>query len=577
MPRVPTYQPFQVQPTIGPGPAFSGPRGPGAAEIAGEQLQQMGQAIGQAGDVLGKFALAEQEKINTARLRDLKNQFRSEIRQVELEMSELKGAELVAGDEPAMEQFNRRILQKRAELEGQLSNEWLQRNFAPVADELFYSYSDRALAYEAEQSQFYKLETLKADTVIAAEDFALDPTQDNLSVLKDDLLEMGRDYEGLEDQALDVFVQDRMDEIVTTQIEVLLERPGGTVAAAMLFGAARGEISRTAAQDIQATLDDQEKTGQIIATVQGWVAEGKTRQEAYDLALQEDPDDIEAIEERIYRVYNRLDTAKQEVQHDLKERYGDQIRAGTRFEDIPLSARRRMDQGVLDYLERLDDEQNGVVPRQTDMSALVEAQQLSITQGPLAAYNYVITNADKFSTADFEQYTNKYSGMIKDPQQLESSLTNNQYLQSIGVTDQDQRIQVLGAYDNWYQEYQVVNGKLPSILEQRDQLDALTTDDYMRSRGRFGGTKFVSGMAGEQDVAGYARSMSLAAVEIQQQTGVAPERQDMERLLTRAQQYFEDKGIANPTGIEMRQQIMVEYQLMTQAAEQIGTPRGEIE
>ena len=99
----------------------------------------------------------------------------------------------------------------------------------------------------------------------------------------------------------------------------------------------------------------------------------------------------------------------------------------------------------------------------------------------------------------------------------------------------------------------------------------------MRSRGRFGGTKFVSGMAGEQDVAGYARSMSLAAVEIQQQTGVAPERQDMERLLARAQQYFEDKGIANPTGIEMRQQIMVEYQLMTQAAEQIGTPRGEAE
>ena len=577
MPRVPTYQPFQVQPTIGPGPAFSGPRGPGAAEIAGEQLQQMGQAIGQAGDVLGKFALAEQEKINTARLRDLKNQFRSEIRQVELEMSELKGAELVAGDEPAMEQFNRRILQKRAELEGQLSNEWLQRNFAPVADELFYSYSDRALAYEAEQSQFYKLETLKADTVIAAEDFALDPTQDNLSVLKDDLLEMGRDYEGLEDQALDVFVQDSLDELVTAQIEVLLDRPGGVAAAGILLGTAQGEISRTARESINATLKEKEDEGRIIGIVQGWVSQGKTRQEAYDLALKEDPDDIEAIEERIYRVYNRQDAADQEVQHNLKERYGDQIRSGVRFEDIPLSVRRQMDQGVLDYLERLDDEQNGVMPRQTDMAALVESQQLMINQGPTAAYRYVVENADKFSTADFEQYTNKYSGMIKDPQQLESSLTNNQYLQSIGVTDQDQRIQVLGAYDNWYQEYQVVNGKLPSILEQRDQLDALTTDDYMRSRGRFGGTKFVSGMAGEQDVAGYARSMSLAAVEIQQQTGVAPERQDMERLLARAQQYFEDKGIANPTGIEMRQQIMVEYQLMTQAAEQIGTPRGEAE
>jgi hypothetical protein len=381
----------------------------------------------------------------------------------------------------------------------------------------------------------------------------------------------------LADQALDVFVQDSLDELVTAQIEVLLDRPGGVAAAGILLGTAQGEISRTARESINATLKEKEDEGRIIGIVQGWVSQGKTRQEAYDLALKEDPDDIEAIEERIYRVYNRQDAADQEVQHNLKERYGDQIRSGVRFEDIPLSVRRQMDQGVLDYLERLDDEQNGVMPRQTDMAALVESQQLMINQGPTAAYRYVVENADKFSTADFEQYTNKYSGMIKDPQQLESSLTNNQYLQSIGVTDQGQRIEVLGAYDNWYQEYQVVNGKLPSILEQRDQLDALTTDDYMRSRGRFGGTKFVSGMAGEQDVAGYARSMSLAAVEIQQQTGVAPERQDMERLLARAQQYFEDKGIANPTGIEMRQQIMVEYQLMTQAAEQIGTPRGEAE
>lgn len=577
MPRVPTYQPFQVQPSVGPGPAFSGPRGPGAAEIAGEQLQQMGQAIGQAGEVMGRFALAEQEKINTARLRDLKHQFRNEIQQVELEMSELKGAELVSGDEPAMERFNERVLQKRAELEGQLSNDWLQRNFATVADDLFYAYSDRALAYEAEQSQFYKLETLKAEIVVSGEDFALDPTPENLATLKANLQEMGADYEGLADQALDVFVQDSLDELVTAQIEVLLDRPGGVAAAGILLGTAQGEISRTARESINATLKEKEDEGRIIGIVQGWVSQGKTRQEAYDLALKEDPDDIEAIEERIYRVYNRQDAADQEVQHNLKERYGDQIRSGVRFEDIPLSVRRQMDQGVLDYLERLDDEQNGVMPRQTDMAALVESQQLMISEGPTAAYRYVVENADKFSTADFEQYTNKYAGMIKDPQQLESSLTNNQYLQSIGVTDQDQRIEVLGAYDNWYQEYQVVNGKLPSILEQRDQLDALTTDDYMRSRGRFGGTKFVSGMAGEQDVAGYARSMSLAAVEIQQQTGVAPERQDMERLLARAQQYFEDKGIANPTGIEMRQQIMVEYQLMTQAAEQIGTPRGEAE
>lgn len=261
MPRVPTYQPFQVQPTVGPGPTFDGPRGPGPAEIAGEQLQQMGAAISGAGQQLGEYAQAQQMKMNKARLRDVANQFRTFISQTELDYSELDDVDVAQG---GIDDFNQRVLQKRSELEQSLGNEWLRENFAPTADELFFRYSDRALAFQADRAEAYSQKQLEISILAGAQEVALnyhdaDAFSDLNDLLTEQIEPLSSDPENLQ-----TLRYAKWDAIASETIQNMIE--GGRFAEAQEFYEnSKQYISPGLATNVEISLQNAETASRIDA------------------------------------------------------------------------------------------------------------------------------------------------------------------------------------------------------------------------------------------------------------------------------------------------------------------------
>lgn len=67
MPRVPTYDQFQATPTVQPNAQASAPQ---MQDVAGQQTQQMGRGLMQAGDAAGRIALDMQNEANQLRVID---------------------------------------------------------------------------------------------------------------------------------------------------------------------------------------------------------------------------------------------------------------------------------------------------------------------------------------------------------------------------------------------------------------------------------------------------------------------------------------------------------------------------
>lgn len=79
MPRVPSYENFQVAPTVGGAGPISQPTAPGAGAIAGDQLQRAGQALGQAGNVAARIAERELQEQNQTLAIDAVNQAKERL------------------------------------------------------------------------------------------------------------------------------------------------------------------------------------------------------------------------------------------------------------------------------------------------------------------------------------------------------------------------------------------------------------------------------------------------------------------------------------------------------------------
>ena len=336
MPRVPTYQPFQVQPSVGPGPAFSGPRGPGAAEIAGEQLQQMGQAIGQAGQVLGKFALAEQEKINTARLRQAQLEFINVTNEAEIEMREYKGAALIMPGENGMakiDEITQRVLQRREEIRNSIAAPIVQREFDLEADKVFLQYNGRSLAFESEQKTAY--ENVQRDGLIAHTQSVglLDPTfvdeQTGKSVWDtlDSLLREKAEAAGLDpndEVTMGVFVREQMASTIQPRVTELLESQQ-IPAAEALYEATKMRLDPLERAGLKSQLDAAKRSFEVRGIVDEMVGT-MTERQAY-AAVNDYPVEIrEQIEQRIAVVYGRNDDLKSAEATRLHERLSDGLR-----------------------------------------------------------------------------------------------------------------------------------------------------------------------------------------------------------------------------------------------------------
>jgi len=223
MPRVPTYQPFQVQPSVGPGPAFQAPSGPGPAQISGEQLQQMGGAISEVGEQLGKYAQIQQERINRARFYEVQSELREVFRQEEQGLRSLKGAQLFDSDQPAFEKSRDFLETRRGEILNRLPNQVLRDAFQQEFSRQFEGFNDRMIIYEGEQFELYKSTTQDAAIEGAFRDGVLNVNarEENfgiaLNIVRDKVTDEGLTGIGAEEKASELItsmVSDQVDELI---------------------------------------------------------------------------------------------------------------------------------------------------------------------------------------------------------------------------------------------------------------------------------------------------------------------------------------------------------------------------
>ena len=223
MPRVPTYQPFQVQPSVGPGPAFQAPSGPGPAQISGEQLQQMGGAISEVGEQLGKYAQIQQERINRARFYEVQSELREVFRQEEQGLRSLKGAQLFDSDQPAFEKSRDFLETRRGEILNRLPNQVLRDAFQQEFSRQFEGFNDRMIIYEGEQFELYKSTTQDAAIEGAFRDGVLNVNarEENFvtafNIVRDKVTDEGLTGIGAEEKASELItsmVSDQVDELI---------------------------------------------------------------------------------------------------------------------------------------------------------------------------------------------------------------------------------------------------------------------------------------------------------------------------------------------------------------------------
>lgn len=492
MPRVPTYQPFQVQPNVGPSPSFSAPSGPGAGQIMGEQLQQMGGAIGQAGTALGNFALAEQEKINTARLREAQLEFINVTGEAEIEMRQYKGAALIMPGENGMakvDEITQRVLQRREEIRNNISAPIVQQQFDAEADKVFLQYNSRTLALESEEKTSY--ENLQRDGLISHTQSValLDPTfvdeETGKSVWDtlDDLLQEKAVAGGVDpnDQTtMGVFVREQMATTIQPRVTELLENQQ-IPAAEALYEATKMRVDPLERAGMKNQLDAAKRSFEVRGIVDNMV-DAMTEREAY-AAVNDYPVEIrEQIEQRIGIVYGRNDDLKSADATRLHESLSDQIRNDrTTIGDIKANSYymsvltegqiRELEKTALGTGETFDENFYG------EITARISAPGISAAE-LRAARNDVLENFDALGSAVARSLIGDIDAALaglRDPQDVPTpAITDTQAinaaLSAIGIGSNDtQAGQLRLQYSAWEQQYRRAANVDRVPQEMRDQ------------------------------------------------------------------------------------------------------------
>jgi hypothetical protein len=490
MPKVPVYQPSQVQPTVAPTQRVQSPLSPQAASITGQQMQQAGQALSGAGSQLARMVQDEQQKVNRARLRDANNQLRATINETKLEYEQLKGSDIVGGKEPVMQEYMRRVEDARQSIFEELGNDDLRYAFTESSDELLTRYSESALAYEAEQAELYKQDMLNTEIINASEELALNYAQpkfaDNLQSL---LREKGSDQGGLSGDALDRYVQDNMAELSSVIFEGMIER-NDLSAAREFYEAVRPFTSELADRGMRFELDKQNDAAEIIATVDGFVDEGLDLGQAL-VAVQEKEGsgpNREALEARVLEVYRNLDAARTANANEAFNTGYDLItNKGRTFDQLPSSLLNQMTVPQKRQLQNL----SAPKPSGLDRDAYATVLDSLSTEGKDAAMLYLTENSNRFSDSDYRNLLIRINNATD--RDAESILTMQQSVRSalagVGISDTEKTNQLTGMVDLWSLNFQTDQGRKPTDVELGQFIQEMVVEVKFEKTGWFGGTE----------------------------------------------------------------------------------------
>lgn len=135
MPKVPTYDALQVEPSPQPNVQF---RAPDQPDVVGRQSAQMGEGLMRLGGAVGRIAADLEEQANKARIADAVNQIESFAMDAEIEGRKLKGKNALERPDglPLPDEFGNKFSERVRQVNESLGNETQKRAFSQYANRI---------------------------------------------------------------------------------------------------------------------------------------------------------------------------------------------------------------------------------------------------------------------------------------------------------------------------------------------------------------------------------------------------------------------------------------------------------
>ena len=171
MPRVPTYDNFQVNQNTLPQVRLAMPDAPTMPDVAGQQAQQMGQAMQQTGGKLAQIALAMQTEANRAREADAMNRLIKADTDLSAEASQFRGRNALErpGGKPLPEEYTEKLQSTIDEINNSLGNDAQKAAFKQQAAQVSAQFYRRVTGHFVEQQKVFAEESTKGRLGVALE------------------------------------------------------------------------------------------------------------------------------------------------------------------------------------------------------------------------------------------------------------------------------------------------------------------------------------------------------------------------------------------------------------------------
>jgi len=159
MPRVPTYDSFQATPNTLPSVALRSPDMPDA----GAQAKEMGQALSNVGNTVGRVAIDLAQEANQLRVDDALNQAKEAAMRLTYDkdagFSNVRGIDALKRDsgKPLADEYTENLQKQIGSIAGSLGNDAQRQAFAMRANDLTTGFRTTALRHEADQFREYAL------------------------------------------------------------------------------------------------------------------------------------------------------------------------------------------------------------------------------------------------------------------------------------------------------------------------------------------------------------------------------------------------------------------------------------
>ena len=188
MPKIPVYDPYQVQQQVRPGVRFEAPSGPGPGQIAGEQMQQFGQQVEQAGGEFSQMILEQQQRTNELRVLEQYNAAQREVLELGEEYRGVRGGQIhnSFGEDNEesigfMEHFGGRLQEIITRNQDQLVSPDAKIRFNELTARLSLQTQDNLLRHYERENLVWEKGVVEDAVLVAAQAIAQNPT-DNFGI-----------------------------------------------------------------------------------------------------------------------------------------------------------------------------------------------------------------------------------------------------------------------------------------------------------------------------------------------------------------------------------------------------------